>query len=81
MSPFGSNQSITAASPLKNGFYHGTSNVDDLTATLANFSRASSPEPPSAITCCCGRESCENLRSWLALKSHVGGKLILSAGK
>ena len=71
----------TPESPFANSLYHATSTMDDITTALADFSRVPSPEPPSAITCCCGKENCENLKSWLALKSRLGSRLILSAGK
>ena len=61
--------------------YHVTSTIDDITMALANFSRVPSPEPPSAVVCCCRKENCENLKSWLALKSRLGSRLILSAGR
>lgn len=83
MSPLDLNRlsrSPTPESPLTSSLYHATSTMDDITTALANFSRVPSPEPPSAITCCCGKENCENLKSWLALKSRLESRLILSAG-
>ena len=81
MSPLDLYRPATPESPLTSSLYHATSTMDDITTTLANFSRAPSPEPLSAVTCCCGKENCENLKSWLALKSRLGSRLILSAGK
>ena len=68
-------------SPSTNSLYHATSTMDDITTALANFSRVPSPEPLSAVTCCCGKENCENLKSWLAIKSRLGSRLTLSAGR
>lgn len=70
----------TPLSPLTSSLYHATSTIDDLIAALANFSRVPSPEPFESITCCCGREDCENLKTWLELKARLGSRLILSAG-
>ena len=81
MSPLDLTRPATPESPLTSSLYHATSTMDDITTALANFSRVPSPEPPSAVTCCCGKENCENLKSWLALKSRLGSRLILSAGK
>jgi len=81
MSPLDFDRPPTPESPLTSSLYHATSTMDDITTALANFSRVPSPEPPSTVTCCCGKENCENLISWLALKSRLGSRLILSAGK
>ena len=80
MSPLDLIRPPTPESPSTNSLYHATSTMDDITTALANFSRVPSPEPPSAITCCCGKENCENLTSWLALKARLESRLILSAG-
>ncbi|KAF4620068.1 hypothetical protein D9613_004831 [Agrocybe pediades] len=69
----------TPGSPLSSSLYHATSTIDDLTAALADFSRVPSPEPVSALTCCCGKEDCENLKAWLDRKSRLGSRLVLSA--
>lgn len=68
-------------SPLTSSLYRATTNIDDLTRALTNFSRVPSPEPPSVVICCCGREDCEHSKSWLAVKSKLESRLILSAGK
>ena len=81
MEPADPNRPVTPESPMANSLDHATSTIDDLTTALANFSRVPSPEPPSTVTCCCGKEDCENLKSWLALKSRLGSRLILSAGR
>ncbi|PPQ95877.1 hypothetical protein CVT26_015569 [Gymnopilus dilepis] len=79
MSTQDSSRPPTPESPLANSLYHATSTIDELTAALANFSRVPSPEPVSALTCCCGKEDCENLKSWLDLKSRLDSRLVLSA--
>jgi hypothetical protein len=61
--------------------HHESATIDDLTLALANFSRVASPELPSAILCCCGQEDCENTKCWLAVKSNLENRLILSAGE
>lgn len=59
---------------------HGTtSSVDDLTLALNNFSRLLSPEPQQNVLCCCGEEDCEVTKNWLALKTRLESRLILSA--
>ncbi|KAF8165772.1 hypothetical protein B0H34DRAFT_763197 [Crassisporium funariophilum] len=73
------NRPATPESPLTSSLYHATSTIDDLTAALTNFSRVPSPEPSSSLNCCCGKEECESLRTWLVLKSRLGSRLILSA--
>lgn len=73
-------RATTPESPLTNSLHHATTTIDDLTTALTNFSRVPSPEPPSALTCCCGKEDCENVVSWLAMKSRLESRLILSAG-
>lgn len=70
----------TPQSPLTNSLYRASSTIDDLTAALTDFSRVPSPEPPSSLTCCCGREDCQNLAAWLNLKSRLESRLIFSAG-
>ncbi|KDQ64123.1 hypothetical protein JAAARDRAFT_201523 [Jaapia argillacea MUCL 33604] len=62
-----------------NSLFHATSTIDDLTLALSNFSRASTPEPPALSSCCCGSEDCEHLKAWLAWKSKLESRLILSA--
>lgn len=71
----------TPETPLTSSLHLATSTMDDLTVALANFSKIPSPEPPSALVCCCGEEGCENNTSWLAMKSRLESRLILSAGR
>ena len=58
-----------------------TSPIDDLTLALTNFSRVPSPELLQNLCCCCGEEDCETTKNWLALKSKLENRLILSAGE
>ncbi|KAK0207041.1 hypothetical protein DFS33DRAFT_639709 [Desarmillaria ectypa] len=69
---------LTPESPLASSLNHATSTIDDLTVALANFSRVPSPEP-SLMTCCCGRDDCENANAWFSMKSKLESRLILSA--
>ncbi|KAI6100269.1 hypothetical protein F5141DRAFT_327838 [Pisolithus sp. B1] len=66
--------SVVASTP-----HHSTSTIDDLTLALNNLSGVSSPEPLQNVLCCCGQEECEATKDWLALKSKLEGRLILSA--
>ncbi|KAF5371188.1 hypothetical protein D9758_004215 [Tetrapyrgos nigripes] len=70
---------MTPETNLANSLDIVTNNIDDLTLALANFSRLSSPEPSSALTCCCGRSDCENTLAWQAKKSRLESRLTLSA--
>ena len=72
-------RSATPESVLANSLHRATTNIDDLTQALADFSRLPSPEPPLA-SCCCGREDCEHAKAWAALKARLESRLILSAG-
>ncbi|KAF9226730.1 hypothetical protein BS17DRAFT_500792 [Gyrodon lividus] len=69
----------TPDSTIASSLYHATSTIDDLTLALTNFSRVPSPEPQRQIYCCCGNDECEATKSWLALKSKLESRLILSA--
>lgn len=71
----------TPHSPLTSSLRHATATIDDLTLALANYSRVPSPEPPTVLRCCCGREDCENTKALLAFKSDLESRLILSAGE
>ncbi|KAF9480191.1 hypothetical protein BDN70DRAFT_877945 [Pholiota conissans] len=74
-----SSRPMTPLSPLTNNLHNATSTIDDLTAALANFSRVPSPDPLETLTCCCGKDDCENLKAWLELKSRLASRLVLSA--
>ncbi|KAJ7639341.1 hypothetical protein FB45DRAFT_1001241 [Roridomyces roridus] len=67
--------------PLTNrdSLYDATVTIDDLTQALDNVSRVPSPEPLSALCCCCGLDDCENLQAWLAVKARLESRLTLSA--
>ena len=67
-------------SPRPGSLYHATTTIDDLTLALTNYSRVPSPEPPPPLACCCGNESCECTKCWLAFKTKLESRLILSAG-
>lgn len=69
---------MTPESFLANSLHRATTNIDDLTQALADFSRVPSPEPPLA-SCCCGKEECEHAKAWAALKARLESRLILSA--
>ena len=66
---------------LAGSLYSATPTIEGLTAALAEFSqRVPSPEPPLRLTCCCGKDGCENLSNWLATKGRLETRLRLSAG-
>ncbi|KNZ78618.1 hypothetical protein J132_11059 [Termitomyces sp. J132] len=64
---------------MNNSLHNANSTIDDLTLALANFSTVSSPELDRILTCCCGKENCENARAWSELKARLESRLILSA--
>ncbi|KAF6748930.1 hypothetical protein DFP72DRAFT_915002 [Ephemerocybe angulata] len=68
----------TPSSPLTRSLDLSSSTIDELTDALSDLT---TQEPASAVVCCCGREECENTVSWLAVKSHLESRLILSAGR
>lgn len=73
-------RSPSPISPLASSLQLATSTIDELTLALVNFSRIPSPEPsPTALTCCCGNDECENLRTWRDVKNKLDTRLILSA--
>ncbi|KAF8338496.1 hypothetical protein F5887DRAFT_1238226 [Amanita rubescens] len=60
--------------------YSATPTIEDLTAALAEFSqRVPPPDPPLRLTCCCGKDECENLSNWLETKGGLETRLRLSA--
>jgi hypothetical protein len=74
---------IPPESPLlmSRSFDLGNGNTtDDLTIALASFSRGQTPEPPTLLTCCCGRDECEHTQAWLAVKHKLEERLTLCAG-
>ncbi|KAF9527978.1 hypothetical protein CPB83DRAFT_855117 [Crepidotus variabilis] len=70
---------LTPQSPLTSSLYHATTTIDDLTSAIADFSRIPSPEPHTVLTCCCGQEDCEKLKSWNGLRATLNHRLVLSA--
>lgn len=81
--PLGMSQRSTpaTASPLSRSFLDANTAVDDLTRSLADYSRVSTPEPPSHLPGCeCSAEDSEYTRAWLAVKAKLESRLVLSAG-
>jgi hypothetical protein len=69
------------SSPTTPSLYRANASVDELTSALEGFSRAQTPELPTALACC-GRHyvsECEHLQAWLAVKTKLESRLILSA--
>ncbi|KAK2465890.1 hypothetical protein APHAL10511_001531 [Amanita phalloides] len=70
----------TPDTPLTGSLYCASHTIEDLTAALAEFShRVPSPDPPLRLTCCCGKDACENMLNWLATKTELESRLRLSA--
>jgi hypothetical protein len=68
-------------SPLSRSFLDASTAIDDLTRSLADYSRVSTPEPPSHLPRCeCNTEESEYTRAWLAVKAKLESRLVLSAG-
>jgi hypothetical protein len=68
-------------SPLSRSFLDASTAIDDLTRSLADYSRVSTPEPPSHLPRCeCDTEDSEYTRAWLAVKAKLESRLVLSAG-
>ena len=68
-------------SPLSRSFLDANTAVDDLTRSLADYSRVSTPEPPSHLQGCeCNADDSEYTRAWLAVKAKLESRLVLSAG-
>ncbi|KAF8506038.1 hypothetical protein F5888DRAFT_1839915 [Russula emetica] len=68
------------ASPLSRSFLDANTAIDDLTRSLADYSRVSTPEPPSHLPGCeCNAEESEYTRAWLAVKAKLESRLVLSA--
>jgi hypothetical protein len=60
--------------------YDASSNIDDLTLALMNFSQVPSLESQQNICCCCGSTECKATKDWLDLKEKLEKRLHLSAG-
>ena len=68
-------------SPLSRSFLDASTAIDDLTRSLADYSRVSTPDPPPHLPGCeCNTEDSEYTRAWLAVKAKLESRLILSAG-
>ena len=68
-------------SPLSRSFLDANTAVDDLTRSLADYSRVSTPEPPSHLPGCeCSAADSEYTRAWLAVRAKLESRLVLSAG-
>lgn len=68
-------------SPLSRSFIDASSAIDDLTRSLVDYSRVSTPEPSSHLPRCqCDTEDSEYTRAWLAVKAKLESRLVLSAG-
>ncbi|KAI0306900.1 hypothetical protein B0F90DRAFT_1622869 [Multifurca ochricompacta] len=62
-------------------FLDASTAIDDLTRSLTDYSRVSTPEPPSHLPGCeCPTaESNEYTKAWLAVKAKLESQLVLSA--
>jgi len=68
-------------SPLSRSFIDASTAIDDLTRSLVDYSRVSTPEPPSHLAGCqCSTEESEYSKAWLAVKAKLESRLVLSAG-
>ena len=69
------------SSPSSRSYLDATSAIDDLTRSLTDYSRVSTPEPPShASDCSCNTDDSEYTKAWMALKTKLESRLVLSAG-
>jgi hypothetical protein len=71
------------SSPLSRSFLDASTAIDDLTRSLVDYSRVSTPEPPSHFPGCqCNTDSEDNeyTKAWLAVKAKLESRLVLSAG-
>ncbi|KAH9048949.1 hypothetical protein EDB84DRAFT_1261589 [Lactarius hengduanensis] len=68
------------SSPSSRSFLDASSAVDDLTHSLTDYSRVSTPEPPShASGCNCNIDDSEYTKAWMAVKTKLENRLVLSA--
>lgn len=69
------------SSPSSRSFLDASSAIDDLTHSLTDYSRVSTPEPPShASGCNCNTNDSEYTKAWMAVKTKLETRLVLSAG-
>ncbi|OAX44070.1 hypothetical protein K503DRAFT_765392 [Rhizopogon vinicolor AM-OR11-026] len=67
------------ATPDTSSLYHASSNIDDLTLALMNFSQVPPLESQQNLCCCCGSTECNATKNWLDLKEKLEKRLHLSA--
>ncbi|KAI9467291.1 hypothetical protein BJY52DRAFT_1220021 [Lactarius psammicola] len=68
------------SSPLSRSFIDASSAIDDLTHSLTDYSRVSTPEPPThASGCNCNTDDTEYTKAWMAVKTKLETRLVLSA--
>lgn len=68
-------------SPMGRNFDLSSSTIDELTSVLNDLNRAPASLDTHGLTCCCGKDACQNTLAWLDIKSKLETRLILSAGK
>lgn len=69
------------SSPSSRSYLDASSAIDDLTRSLTDYSRVSTPEPPShASDCSCNTNDSEYTKAWMAVKTKLESRLVLSAG-
>ncbi|KAI9508672.1 hypothetical protein F5148DRAFT_979510 [Russula earlei] len=67
-------------SPLSRSFLDASTAIDDLTRSLVDYSRVSTPDPPLHLPECeCNTEDSEYTKAWLAVKAKLESRLVLSA--
>lgn len=71
----------TPESPLTSSLQDATATIDDLTSTMAEFSRMPNPPLPDSLTCCCGKDECTNHQVWIESKAKLESRLVLCAGE
>lgn len=68
------------SSPSSRSFLDASSAIDDITHSLTDYSRVSTPEPPShASGCNCNTDDSEYTKAWMAVKTKLENRLVLSA--
>ena len=69
------------SSPSSRSFLDASSAIDDLTRSLTDYSRVTTPEPSShASGCNCNTDDSEYTKAWMAVKAKLESRLVLSAG-
>jgi hypothetical protein len=68
------------SSPSSRSYLDASSAIDDLTRSLTDYSRVSTPEPPPhASGCNCNTDDSEYTKAWMAVKTKLESRLVLSA--